>query len=73
MAELFSKWKEALNRTSKAAFGRLATVFGATEIDEYTWEELEALLLQADLGIQTTQEILTTLQKSRPTGHHPGI
>lgn len=63
MAELFSKWKEALNRTSKAAFGRLATVFGATEIDEYTWEELEALLLQADLGIQTTQEILTTLQK----------
>ncbi|MCX7976481.1 MAG: signal recognition particle-docking protein FtsY [Bellilinea sp.] len=63
MAELFSRWKEALNRTSKAAFGKLATVFGATEIDEYTWEELEALLLQADLGIQTTQEILTTLQK----------
>lgn len=63
MADLFSKWKEALNRTSKAAFGKLATVFGATEIDEYTWEELEALLLQADLGIQTTQEIISTLQK----------
>ena len=63
MAELFTKWKEALNRTSKAAFGRLATVFGATEIDEYTWEELEALLLQADLGIQTTQEVISTLQK----------
>ncbi|GIV66226.1 MAG: signal recognition particle-docking protein FtsY [Chloroflexota bacterium] len=63
MAELFSKWKEALNRTSKAAFGRLATVFGATEIDEFTWEELEALLLQADLGIQTTQEVLSVLQK----------
>ncbi len=63
MTELFSKWKEALNRTSKAAFGRLATVFGATEIDEFTWEELEALLLQADLGIQTTQEILAAIQK----------
>ncbi|MFZ6020929.1 MAG: signal recognition particle-docking protein FtsY [Chloroflexota bacterium] len=63
MADLFTKWKEALNRTSKAAFGRLATVFGATEIDEYTWEELEALLLQADLGIQTTQEVISTLQK----------
>lgn len=63
MADLFSKWKEALNRTSKAAFGRLATVFGATEIDEYTWEDLEALLLQADLGIQTVQDILSALKK----------
>ncbi len=63
MADLFSKWKEALNRTSKAAFGRLATVFGTTEIDEYTWEDLEALLLQADLGIQTVQDILSALKK----------
>lgn len=63
MADLFSKWKEALNRTSKAAFGRLATVFGATEIDEFTWDDLEALLLQADLGIQTVQEIITALKK----------
>jgi fused signal recognition particle receptor len=63
MAELFNKWKQALNRTSKAAFGRLATVFGATEIDETTWEALEALLLQADLGIATTGEVVTALQK----------
>ncbi len=63
MADIFSKWKQALNRTSKAAFGRLATVFGATDIDEYTWDELEALLVQADIGIATTQEIIRALQK----------
>jgi len=63
MAEIFNKWKQALNRTSKAAFGRLATVFGATEISESTWEDLEALLIQADLGVPTTQEIITGLQK----------
>lgn len=63
MADIFSKWKQALNRTSKAAFGRLATVFGATDIDEYTWDELEALLVQADIGITTTQEIIKSLQK----------
>lgn len=62
MADIFNKWKTALNRTSKAAFGRLATVFGATEIDESTWEELEALLIQADLGLETTQSIINTLQ-----------
>ncbi len=59
MAEILNKWKQALNRTSKAAFGRLATVFGATEISESTWEDLEALLIQADLGVPTTQEIIT--------------
>jgi len=63
MAEFFNKWKQALNRSSKAAFGRLATVFGATEITETTWEDLEALLLQADMGIATSAEIIATLQK----------
>lgn len=63
MAEIFNKWKKALDRTSKAAFGRLATVFGASEIDDTTWEELEALLIQADLGVVTTQEIIVNLQK----------
>lgn len=63
MAEIFNKWKHALDRTSKAAFGRLATVFGASEIDETTWEDLEALLIQADLGVATTQEIISRLQK----------
>ncbi len=63
MPDIFDKWKTALNRTSKAAFGHLANVFGATDIDEYTWEELEALLVQADLGINTTQEVIAVLQK----------
>ncbi|MFA5836332.1 MAG: signal recognition particle-docking protein FtsY [Bellilinea sp.] len=63
MAEFFDKWKQALNRSSKAAFGRLATVFGASEIGESTWEDLEALLLQADLGIATTGGVITALQK----------
>ncbi len=63
MAEFFNKWKQALNRSSKAAFGRLATVFGATEINETTWEDLEALLLQADVGIATSAEIIAMLQK----------
>lgn len=63
MAEFFNKWKQALNRSSKAAFGRLATVFGATEIDASTWEELEALLIQADVGIATTSEIIAALKK----------
>ncbi len=62
MADGFSRWKEGLARTSQAAFGRLAGVFGATEIKAETWDELEALLIQADLGLETTAEVIDSLR-----------
>ncbi len=69
MANLFSKWREGLQRTSQAAFGRLASLLGATEITEETWETLEALLIQADVGIETTQSLLRALrQRVRESG-----
>src|ERR1051325_5714614 len=63
MADMFAKWRSGLAKSSKAAFGRIATVFGATEITEDTWDELEALLIQADLGIETTTEILDDMRR----------
>ncbi len=63
MTDLFSKWKSGLAKSSKATFGRLATLFGATEITTETWDELEALLLQADLGIETSTDILDSLRR----------
>ena len=63
MADIFSKWKEGLERTRKVAFGRIATLFGATEITAGTWDELESILVQADLGLDTTEEIIKNLRK----------
>ncbi len=60
---LFAKWKQGLARTRKTAFGRIATLLGATEITEDTWDELEALLIQADLGVETALEVLDTLKE----------
>lgn len=62
MAEFFEKWKSGLAKTSKTAFGQLAQLFGATEITPETWEDLETLLIQADVGIETTEEILEELR-----------
>ena len=62
MADFFSRWKDGLARSSKAAFGRLAGLLGATEITAATWDDLEALLIQADLGIETTQSVLNALK-----------
>lgn len=59
---LFSKWKDSLDRTRKASFGRIATFFGGSDITEDTWDELEALLIQADLGVETTQSVIESLK-----------
>ena len=63
MIDAFSKWRSGLAKTSKTAFGQLATLFGATEISQETWDDLEALLIQADLGIELTGEIIDELQR----------
>lgn len=63
MTDLFARWKTGLSKTSKAAFGQIATLFGATEITQETWDDLEALLIQADLGIETTGEILESMKR----------
>lgn len=63
MENIFSKWRQGLERTSKATFGRLANLFGATQIDDDTWDELEAILVQADLGIETTEDIVESMRR----------
>ncbi|NPV85188.1 MAG: signal recognition particle-docking protein FtsY [Anaerolineae bacterium] len=67
--DLFKKWKDGLDRTRKATFGRVASIFGATEISSETWDDLEAVLIQADLGVHTTLSILQSLkEKVRQNG-----
>jgi fused signal recognition particle receptor len=63
MANLFDKWKNGLAKTSKATFGQIATLFGATQITPEIWDDLEAILIQADLGVDTTDVVLDKLEK----------
>lgn len=63
MENIFSKWKNGLSKSSRAAFGQIATLLGATEISPDTWDDLEALLIQADLGMDTTDIILDALEQ----------
>jgi fused signal recognition particle receptor len=69
MSNLFNKWKAGLSKTSKATFGQIVTLLGASEISDDTYEELEALLIKADLGVDTSEAILDTLwQRERNEG-----
>lgn len=69
MANILNKWKEGLAKTSKARFGQIAALIGASEINDETFEELEALMIQADLGIETSEDILSVLwERERSEG-----
>jgi fused signal recognition particle receptor len=62
MNNILSKWKSGLARTSKATFGQLATLLGATQINDETWEKLESLLIHADIGVDTTMDLIDRLE-----------
>ncbi len=62
MSDFLSKWKSGLEKTRKMAFGTLAEVFGASEISSDTWEELESILVQADIGLATTEKIIKSIK-----------
>jgi fused signal recognition particle receptor len=60
---MINSWKNGLNRTRKSTFGRIASLLGTSEISEETWEDLEMLLIQADLGVETTGQVVEALRK----------
>ena len=60
----FAKLKEGLDKTRKNILGGVEGVLGSfTKIDEDLFEELEEALIMADLGVQTTMDIVENLRK----------
>ena len=62
MATIFSKWLQGLDKTRKVTFGRISNLLGASEINKNTWDELEEILIAADLGVETTTCIIDSLK-----------
>ena len=59
---MFNSIRTSLNRTRKSVFGQIASVLGAGDITNETWDDLEALLIQADMGVPTTLFVLEQLR-----------
>ncbi|WP_218142271.1 signal recognition particle-docking protein FtsY [Marininema mesophilum] len=57
------KFKTGLSKTSASLAGAMDTVFMRSKIDEEMYEELEDVLISADVGVNTTLEIVERLQK----------
>ena len=55
-------FRNGLAKTRQSFFGRISQMLGNSEITEETWDDVEALLIQADMGVPTTQRVLSELQ-----------
>jgi fused signal recognition particle receptor len=60
---LFQRLKSGLVKTRQAFTDRMRDVLGRRRIDEEVYEDLEDILLAADLGVTTTEALLKLLVK----------
>ncbi len=60
----FSRMKQAVSRTRESLSTRIESIVALTRtVDEKTLENLEAVLLTSDLGVETTNAILAALRE----------
>jgi len=60
----FARLKEGLGKTRNSIMGGVDSVLNAfTKIDEDLFEELEEVLIMADLGVETTMTVIEALRK----------
>ena len=64
MKNPINNWFKGLSHTRKSAFDQIKNLFRENEITPETWENLESLLLQADIGFESTQKIIVNLQQT---------
>jgi fused signal recognition particle receptor len=54
--------KQSLTRTRNVVFSRIAEMLQATQVTGTTWDELEELLIRADVGVETTLHLVDRLR-----------
>ncbi len=63
MNDLFNHTAQGVKRSREGVFGRIAGLFSRSRIDDSTWDELEELLIAADVGVETTGKMLGRVKK----------
>jgi fused signal recognition particle receptor len=57
------KLAASLTKTRRGFFSQIVRLLGAADISDELWEELEELLIQADVGVETTIELVERLRE----------
>lgn len=62
--------EESLQKTRSNFFGRIGSIFQENQITDELWEDLEEALIVADVGVETTMELV---EKTRQRVEREGI
>ena len=65
--------RSGLARTRDAVIESLAAVVGGGTLDEEALEEIEAILIQADVGVQTSMDIVEALREGMGNGQDADV
>jgi fused signal recognition particle receptor len=63
MTDLIERTERGVKRSREGLFGRIADLFSRLRIEDSTWDELEELLITADVGVETTDKLLSEVRK----------
>src|ERR1700738_2905325 len=70
---ILSRWfklDKGVEKSREGVFARIGSLFEQPRpIDENLWDELEELLLQADVGVHTTDQLLEILHNEVELGN----
>jgi len=61
--DLLKKTEPGVKRSKETWFGRIANIFNRDTFGDDVWEELEELLVSADVGVETTNKLLSKVRQ----------
>jgi fused signal recognition particle receptor len=63
MFDFVKRTESAVKRSRETWFGKIANIFNRSSFGDEVWEELEELLVSADVGVETTSKLLTKVKQ----------
>ena len=73
MFDLLKKTEPGVKRGKETWFGKIANIFNRDTFGDDVWEELEELLVSADVGVETTNKLLSKVRQRAKTDKLPEV
>ena len=73
MFDLLKKTEPGVKRSKETWFGKIANIFNRDTFGDEVWEELEELLVSADVGVETTNKLLSKVRQRVKTDKLPEV
>ncbi|MBN2462237.1 MAG: signal recognition particle receptor subunit alpha, partial [Dehalococcoidia bacterium] len=58
-----NKTEQGVKRSRESWFGKIAGLFDRPQVEDEVWDELEELLIAADVGVATTQKLIEKVKQ----------